>query len=348
MGQSYRFGEREIDIKREQTPSSDDLLLTEETETALIREIYRPHRNDREAELIRWFNLKKETGELEIWDCLDEKSLFQSTIALEEGAPVNNEYYEVIFTEGLYFWEWEDEEHTVPVDLRLKASDERCAEYDSREDFLADYGFADRDPIYQYYDRLGNLRLELYRDENMDLFCGITYRYFYNSKKQKTAALSGFAVDDVKEGEWENDTYSVMSSIDSYGYEEEIEYTPDKKLKYYLATGPDEIESDDGEIVSEMVSMMELTYVYRDDGTLYERYYRHNPHQFSTYRQSESSLYDELERLVYENAYITHGILEDYYIYLDEGDKPAYCIELDYAGGAAPIASVERYGSWKE
>ena len=339
-----RFLEMETDIKRGQTPSSDDLLLTEETASKLTREIYRPHRNDREAEVIRSYTLQKETGELEIWDCLDEKSLFHNTVSLDdEGVPINKEYYEVIFTEGLYFWEWEEEEESVPVDVCLKSSEEVCTEYASREVFLSDYGLADSDPIYEYYDSLGNLRLELYRDEDIGLLCGIIYRYFYNSEKQKHAGLSGFVVDDIKEGEWEDDTYSVMSSIDSYGYEEKIEYTTDKRPKYFLATGPDEIESDDGEIVTMMVTMMEIDYIYRDDGTLYQRDYRHNPHQFSTYRQSESSLYDGKERLVFENAYITHGLMQDYYIYLDEGNKPAYHIELDYAGGFAPITSIERY-----
>ena len=332
------------DIKRGQTPSSDDLLLTEETASKLTREIYRPHRNDREAEVIRSYTLQKETGELEIWDCLDKKSLFHDTVSLDdEGAPINKEYYEVLFTEGLYFWEGEAEEGTVPVDLRLKSSDEIDTEYESREAFLSDYGFTGSDPTYEYYDSLGNLRLEVYRDEDIDLFCGIVYRYYYNSEKQKVAALSGFVVDDIKEGEWEDDTYSIMSSIDSYGYEEKVEFTSDERPKYFLATSRDEIESDDGEIVTMMVTMMEIDYIYRDDGTLYQRDYRHNPRRFSTYRQSESSLYDEKERLVFEDAYITHGILQDYYVYLDEGNKPAYHIELDYAGGSAPITSIERY-----
>ncbi|MBD5474012.1 MAG: hypothetical protein HDR20_14300 [Lachnospiraceae bacterium] len=339
-----RFLELGTDIKRGQTPSSDDLLLTEETASKLTREIYRPHRNDREAEVIRSYTLQKETGELEIWDCLDKKSLFHDTVSLDdEGAPINKEYYEVLFTEGLYFWEGEAEEGTVPVDLRLKSSDEIDTEYASREAFLSDYGFTGSDPIYEYYDSLGNLRLEVYRDEDIDLFCGIVYRYYYNSDKQKVAALSGFVVDDIKEGEWEDDTYSIMSSIDSYGYEEKVEFTSDERPKYFLATGRDEIESDDGEIVTMMVTMMEIDYIYRDDGTLYQRDYRHNPRRFSTYRQSESSLYDEKERLVFEDAYITHGILQDYYVYLDEGNKPAYHIELDYAGGSAPITSIERY-----
>ena len=339
-----RFLELGTDIKRGQTPSSDDLLLTEETASKLTRDIYRPHRNDREAEVIRSYTLQKETGELEIWDCLDKKSLFHNTVSLDdEGAPINKEYYEVLFTEGLYFWEGEGEEGTVPVDLRLKSSDEIDTEYESREAFLSDYGFTGSDPIYEYYDSLGNLRLEVYRDEDIDLFCGIVYRYYYNSEKQKVAALSGFVVDDIKEGEWEDDTYSIMSSIDSYGYEEKVEFTSDERPQYFLATGRDEIESDDGEIVTMMVTMMEIDYIYRNDGTLYQRDYRHNPRRFSTYRQSESSLYDEKERLVFEDAYITHGILQDYYVYLDEGNKPAYHIELDYAGGSAPITSIERY-----
>lgn len=337
-----RFLELETDLKG-QTPFYDNLLLAEETETELVREIYRPHVNDKEAEIIRSYELNKETGELEIWDCLDKKSLFRSMVALdEEGIPVNREYYEVIFTEGLYVWEREGVDESVPVDIcSLKEPDGKRTEYESREAFLSEYGFADSDPIYEYCDRLGNLRLELYRDEAADLFCGITYRYFYNNKKQKHAGLSGFVADDITEGEWEDDTYSIMSSIDSYGYEEEIKYTPDQKPTYFLAIGPDEIVSEEREIVD----MMELIYIYRDDGTLYQRHYWHNPYQFSTYRQSETSLYDEKGRLVFENAYITHGHLEDYYIYLDGGNEPAYCVELDYAGGAAPNASMERYSS---
>lgn len=38
---------------------------------------------------------------------------------------------------------------------------------------------------------------------------------------------------------------------------------------------------------------------------------------------------DESERLLYEDCYITHGSYEFYYIYLDESEKPAYCLELD-------------------
>lgn len=336
-----RFWELETDLKG-RTPFYDNLLLTEETETELIREIYRPHVNDKEAEIIRSYDLNKETGELEIWDCLDKKSLFRSIVALdEEGIPVNREYYEVIFTEGLYVWEREGENDTIPVDRNLKAADEGQTEYESRDAFLSEYGFRDSDPIYEYYDRLGNLRLELYKDEDADLLCGITYRYFYDNKKQKHSGLSGFVVDDITEGEWEDDTYSVMSSLDSYGYEEEIKYTPDQRPTYFRAVGPNvtvehEEENDD---------MMELIYIYRDDGTLYQRNYWHNPYQFSTYRQSETSLYDERGRLVFENAYITHGHLEDYYIYLDGGDEPAYCVELDYAGGEVPNTSIERYSS---
>lgn len=338
-----RFSQSDTDIKRNMTNYPGDLLITEETETKLIREIYRPHYNDRQAEMIRCYELQKEKGELEIWDCLDQKSLFQEVVAMKEDkTPVNEEYYQVMFTEGLYPWAWEDEEEetSVFVDISsLSSADEFNAEYKNEKSFLDDYGFADSRPFYEFYDRLDNLRLALYKKESEDLFCGILYRYFYNSDKQKCAEMSGFVTDDIMEAEWEDDTYSVMSLLDPYDYEKSTEYTEDRKPTYYIVKG------DDGTVEKEEenVMLMEIDYIYRDDGTLYDRHYRHNPYLLSTTRQSEDSLYDKKERLVYQQAYITHGTLEDYYIYLDESDKPAYHLNFDYAGGPAPFVSMERY-----
>ena len=77
----------------------------------------------------------------------------------------------------------------------------------------------------------------------------------------------------------------------------------------------------------------DLHYVYRDDGTLYYRDYTHNPMIFGTTFCSLESYYDKSGRVVYESGYITHGRLEYYYIYKDEGDKPEYLLEIDYNGG---------------
>lgn len=334
-----QFLELEMEIERGLL-KYDDLLLTQESEKSLVMEIYRPHPNGRLSEEIRRFTLQKDTGELVIWDCLDRKNVFQGTVLMEkDGTPVNETYYQVKFTEGLYAWLQGGEDDTVPVDLfNLSSADEHFAEYESREEFLSDYGFADGKPMYEFYDRMDNLRLELYGNESEELFCGILYRYFYDSKKEKCFRMTGFVTDDIRRAEWVDDTYSVLSSFDNY--EKTIEYTADKKPAYFLVKG------DDGtrEKEEENVTLMAVNYIYRDDGTLYDRHYWHNSYWAGSTRSSEDSLYDEKERLVYKQAYITHGTLEDYYIYLDDGDKPAYHLWFDYyGGGAVPETFMDRY-----
>ncbi len=335
-----RFSEREMDIKRDLL-LYEDLLLTQESETDLTMEIYRRHPNERISEEIRRFTLQKDTGELEIWDCLDRKNVFQGVVSMgEDGKPVNEEYYQILFTEGVYAWLSGGKDSTVPVDLwSLRSSAKYSAEYESREEFLSDYGFAGSAPIYEFYDRMDNLRLELYGKESEDLFCGILYRYFYDSKKEKCFQMTGFAVDDIEDAKWVDDTWSLADSLDDSDYEKSMEYTTDNKPAYFLVKGNDGT----GEKEGEHVMLMQILYIYRDDGTLYDRHYRHNSYWAGSTRSSVDSLYNERERLVYEQAYITHGTLEDYYIYPDDSDKPAYCLEFDYAGGAAPITTMVRY-----
>ena len=335
-----RFSEREMDIKRDLLLYGD-LLLTQESETDLTMEIYRRHPNERISEEIRRFTLQKDTGELEIWDCLDRKNVFQGVVSMgEDGKPVNEEYYQILFTEGVYAWLSGGKDSTVPVDLwSLRSSAKYSAEYESREEFLSDYGFAGSAPIYEFYDRMDNLRLELYGKESEDLFCGILYRYFYDSKKEKCFQMTGFAVDDIEDAKWVDDTWSLADSLDDSDYEKSMEYTTDNKPAYFLVKGNDGT----GEKEGEHVMLMQILYIYRDDGTLYDRHYRHNSYWAGSTRSSVDSLYNERERLVYEQAYITHGTLEDYYIYPDDSDKPAYCLEFDYAGGAAPITTMVRY-----
>ncbi|MDE7477663.1 MAG: hypothetical protein K2M91_06905, partial [Lachnospiraceae bacterium] len=88
--------------------------------------------------------------------------------------------------------------------------------------------------------------------------------------------------------------------------------------------------------------VVEINFIYRDDGTLYCRNYNHNQRIFGTTLLSRNSYYDEHGRVSYENGYITHGMLEYYYIYEDESEKPAYLLELDYDLGYA-IPSIVHY-----
>lgn len=334
-----RFSERETDIKRG-ILLYGDLLLTQESETELTMEIYRHHPYERISEEIRRFTLQKSTGELEIWDCLDRKDVFRGIVSIgDDGTPVNEEYYQVLFTEGLYAWLSGGKDGTIPVNLRLNSTDEYSAEYESREAFLSDYGFADSNPLYEFYDRMDNLRLELYGNESEDLFCGILYRYFYDGKKEKCFRMTGFVSDDIEDAEWVDNMYAPIDSLNDSDYEKSMEYTADNRPSYFLAKGDDGT----GEKEGENVPLVEINYIYRDDGTLYDRHYRHNSYWAGSTRSSMDSLYDEKERLVYQQAYITHGTLEEYYIYPNDSNKPAYCLEFDYAGGAAPWTSIVRY-----
>lgn len=341
------FQELEVNVKNRLGGYWNLVVVEEEKETETAKAIYRPYREGREAGRIRRYHLQKDTGELEIWDDLDDKSLFRETVSLDEsGMPVNEEYYELLFAEDLYGWAWNDGERDDSISVEIFAfrgenamNYMERAEYESCEAFLKAYGFENSVPLYQYYDRLGNLQLELYRKEEEDLFCAIAYGYTFEGKGEKRTGFSGYVIEGVSEEEWKDDTYSVMDSFSEEqidDYRESIEYTPDQRPKHFQVTGLDRNTSED----RETVDMFQVNYVYRDDGTLYYRYYQHDSVQFETYRCVEHSYYDKKERLIYETAYITHGELEDFYIYLDEGDMPAYRLEIDHGGSGT---CMERY-----
>lgn len=84
--QDIREREREIDIKRGLLLYGD-LLLTQESETERTMEIYRCHPNERISEEVRRFTLQKSTGELEIWDSLDDSAYEKSMEYLADNRP---------------------------------------------------------------------------------------------------------------------------------------------------------------------------------------------------------------------------------------------------------------------
>ncbi len=299
--------------------------------------------------------LQKEDDTLEIWDYLENKNIFEGKVALQEdGSLVNEEYYQYLCWGNLYrFWEG-TEDDTIPVwvsetekegesgeqsgfewaQKTVFGNTGHSTEYESRQTFLADFGFADKAPFYQYYDNRGSLQLELYLDEASGKGCGLIYDYYYTYQLEKRESAYGFAFDAVYQGEWEpSDPYTLTTVEGSTGedagreYEEITEYTEDGKIDYYKSTafvdwiGPEEKEEKD--------MLLEINYIYRDDGTLYYRDYHHNSMVFETTFCSLDSYYDELERVVYERGYITHGSIHEYYIYDNGGKEPKYYLSLD-------------------
>lgn len=333
------------------SPDGSAVLITEDSDTYQVKRLYQVNEPKGRIEETRYWKLQKDSGLLEIWDGLENQSIFEGTVALdEEGNPVNKKYYDMLLWDGLCpLWDY-TENTTIMTWLDSNEAKERMREYESREALLSEAGFEDSAPVYQCYDRYHNLKLELYMDEAAERCCGFVYRYFFNSDREKCVEVYGFTMDGVEEQDWEGENVFSMKSV--YGtdgadavedYEEIIEYTQAGMPDSYKSQGLVEHRRDeDGELEMVLSSVLQLDYVYRDDGTLYYRDYTHNPFIFGTTLCSLESYYDELGRVVYESGYITHGEMEYFYIYGDKGDQPLYSLMVDYGGGYA-VPSLRRY-----
>lgn len=333
------------------SPDGKSALITEDNHTDQVKRLYQVNEPKGCMEETRWWKLQKETRQLEIWDALENQSIFEGPVSLDEtGNLVNEKYYDRLLWEGLcQLWNY-TEETTIRTWVDSNRTKDHMREYESREAFLLEAGFEDAVPMYRHYDRYHNLRLELYMDESAEQLCGLVYRYYFNSNREKCVDRYGFTIDDVGERDWEEDTAFSLKSV--YGtdgadavedFEETVEYTEAGNPDFYKSQGLMEHRRDeDGALELAPVSVLELDYVYRDDGTLYCRDYTHNPSIFGTTLCSLESYYDEKGRVVYESGYITHGQLEYFYIYGDEGEKPEYLLTVDYGGGYA-IPTMERY-----
>lgn len=338
----------------------------EETETQWEKILFHVEAQKKIIRPLRRMTLQKGSGLLEIWDYLDEQSICSDKAARkEDGSLANPEYYHYLFSENLYgIWDSSETDSAIPVwfsyteDAKTPLAKDReknpfekiqetvfgnnghMAEYKDRETFLSDFGFAEQEPFYCYYDSNGNLQLEFYLDEENGNGCGLIHEYHYTQdagQLKKDAVLYGFAFDAVSEDTREpGDPYRLTNIYGETGkesveeYEEKIDYREDGKVDAFQSLGIIDWLNEETEMPpDEKNPLVTINFIYRDDGSLFFRDYSHNSRVFSTTGQSYNSYYDELERPVYENAYITHGTLEYYYIYDDMGKEPKYKLCLD-------------------
>ncbi|MDE5933510.1 MAG: hypothetical protein K2H40_13670, partial [Lachnospiraceae bacterium] len=112
-------------------------------------------------------------------------------------------------------------------------------------------------------------------------------------------------------------------------YEERLDYREDGQPDYFESQGFIEWLKDGGAPEDVKDTLLQISYIYRDDGTLYYRGYRHNSSVFGTTFCNLNSYYDERGRVSYEDGYITHGTYFYYYFYENDGKKPKYCLALD-------------------
>ena len=363
-----RFSDHTIRIPKYVENQKDILFSSEEDNVYQIKKIYQLNFAKKCADEIRSWKLQKDTGKLVIWDELEEKSLFEGAVELnEEGNPLNIKYYDMLFREDCYrLWDYK-EDSTVRIWLddapekgvtasqgfariqkELFGEDGYSAEYESTEEFLTDFGVEDDSPVYQYRDQYDNLQLELYKDGSSEQFLGIVYEYNFDNVKKKWTKAYGFTINNVREEEWEDrDIFGARSvygeDVMEYVYDPEvtIQYTPSGQIDHYCLRRMAEREVD-GEIKDTMCTALEMDYIYRDDSTLFYRDYRHDPYLFSTTLSTLRSFYDEEGRVIYESGYITHGKLEYYYIYDDKREIPMYCLCIDHDLGYA-VPDLVRY-----
>lgn len=356
--ETKRFRQEPISIPWYETNDSYfQAYLVRSREDNVEREsIYRLNpRNLEPVEIRRWLlsgNPEEgEKGHLEILNCLAKVSLYDGEVEWNElGDLVNNKYYQGLFwreLEWLYDREQARDRELTVLDVFWDGNYEDFGKriYDSRESFLADYGFADQTPFYEYADVNKEFALELFFDRKKEMGCGLYYNYSYNCELEKIVDSYGFVFRHVETGEWvPEDMFSTRSVFGDDArdlllpkYRETYQYTDDGKLSAFEARGiiPD---LGDGSIEDVILSM---DYYYRDDGTLALKKYHHHSLVFGTAEQSERSWYDEFERMIYRYSYITHGSLEYFYIYEDDRECPAYVLALDnYTDSVWPMMTA--------
>lgn len=344
--ETQRFSEEPIVIPwYEKRDLFDNAYLVQNREGDMrTSRIYRINEETREpVELRRWTLTEpyvygeESVGHLQIWDNLENVELYDGEVKWDKwGEMVNDKYYQELFWRNLeHFWNYTKDTEIPTAVMWWDGEDDHLEtmSFGSREELLAEYGFTDEEPFYQYYDRFQNLILELYFDEQTGQGCGFHYSHNFNYQLEEIESVWGFAFNYVSEEEWvPADTFSTLTydgqdarRSNVSGYQEIYSYTDDGKLSSFEARGT---IMDYGEEREES-SLLSMDYFYRNDGTLFIKDYSHHHILFGSTYGGQASYYDELGRLSYQNSYVTHGSYLYYYIYEDDEEQLSYCLFLD-------------------
>lgn len=360
-----RFSTTPIGIPRYEECRGCAMLTATEDEEVCKKELYLLNEHRNRTEKARTYILHKDTARLSIWDEIEKRYLFEGKARLDEdGNPVNERYFDALLwdqrpllfdyseEETVHVWVGEgpklrEEKEIVEIgsyeDMRDVAYNSwHTEEYESREALLAEFGFGDSEPMYQYFDQNGSLGLELYMDEDREQVCGFVYTNRTNSDLEKVVEINGFTLRSIPEIKWNGmDPFAFQSVYGTTGkeqerikdYEESVAYNAFGKPDWFVSRG--RVEGWSAEDM--MQDILRIEFIYREDGSLYYRHYYHTHQAFGTTLQGLDSYYDAHGRVIFESGYITHGWLEYYYIYEDGdggiADRPAYVLEIDHNMG---------------
>lgn len=191
--------------------------------------------------------------------------------------------------------------------------------------------------FYQYFMEDGSLQLELYYNQSNRSGYGVRYYPEEEARAEESFTFQETALQDaileIDEVSLCLDTYNIYADKEKYtgesmvqNFREEKEYAKDGRLDYYWSQGwidwLDEEETDS--------TIIEIDWKYREDGTLQEKQYYRNDYLFGSWFHIQNSFYDKEERLAYTNMYITHGVIDVYYIYGEDETIPEYYFYIDH------------------
>ena len=348
-----RFVEEPIEIPwYDEVIGYHTLLVTDRQENVETKTIYSLDKEIRQPIKLRtwtlsWDGEESGTARLHIEDYIEEAVLYDGILYDGEegwkalGKLADDDYFQDLFFHDLHYpWRPSIDDKIATAKYVIDEDggwDLENLEYESKEALLEDCGFQDAEPFYQYYDDFGNIVLELYYDESAGKGCGFRNSHAFNYESGKVFWCDGFIFEGTSAHKWEDDTYSLLIWGEQDAREEEdvtqvlYKYTDDGKIVSYEVRGlteDTELRFDEGMEVSDDF-LVSIDWIYRSDGTLYRKYYYHNPRVYGTSGQSQETRYDELGRAIYSYEYITHGFIEYYYIYDGDNMQPKYCLSLD-------------------
>lgn len=210
--------------------------------------------------------------------------------------------------------------------------------YQCASDFIADCGFEEDKPFWEYDTEEGSLQLVLYYDEVSGEGCGIRYYPEEENKQEEGFRFHAGSEEpqySVMEAWTDLASSSRLSCKRSTGktavssYEEFadrfLNSHYDYDMEHFVSKGVVESAED-----AQPSSLIEIDWTYRDDETLQKKEYRHNARVFGTYRSSANYYYGKDERLLYQKYDITQGSGDVYYIYREDEILPEFYLHIDH------------------
>lgn len=220
-----------------------------------------------------------------------------------------------------------EENKCIRVDVAKSTSMEHYW-YLNEKSFVEDFGFAGATPFYEYNDLEDNLYMKLYFDEETEEGCGIIYL--------ERGWNYGFAFSEVMHEKWAGmvDYFDIGcaygdgdtgKNLADESYVENYEYDNEGRVIHFESTGVFDWYSDE----PERCIIMELDFEYDERGKLLERSYCHATRAFGSTYACWDCVFDEQERILYELIYVTHGDVQNFYIYFSDREKPDYVLLVD-------------------